>query len=220
MSTLKHKFRQIKKLPTWIYFLPAMLMRIFFKIFYRVELIDKFNVCARPERLVVLIWHNRLLFLPLAFPYSLRKNAFAMVSASRDGQYLTDFLSHFSVRTLRGSSSRKGMNALLGAVRVIEDNKYVVITPDGPRGPKYKLKNGPVMLASHTGAKIVPVVINSSKCWQLKSWDKFQIPKPGAKLTLIIGEPIEIPADLTAEQLQEFRQKAESELLKITVDPA
>lgn len=220
MSTLKHKFRQIKKLPTWIYFFPALLMRVFFKLFYRFELIDPTNLCEKPERLVVLIWHNRLLFLPLAFPYNLRKNAFAMVSASRDGQYLSDFLKYFSVRTLRGSSSRKGMNALLGAARVIEDNKYVVITPDGPRGPKYKLKNGPVMLASRTGAKIVPMVINSSKCWHLKSWDKFQIPKPGAKLTLVIGEPMTVPPDLSAEQLQEFTRKAENELLKITVDPS
>ena len=76
------------------------------------------------------------------------------------------------------------------------------------------------MLASRTGAKIVPVAINSSRCWQLKSWDRFQIPKPWAKLTLIIGEPIEIPAALTPEQLQEYRFKAENELLKITVDPS
>lgn len=220
MSTLKHKFRQIKKLPAWIYFLPALLIRTFFKLFYRVQLIDPANVCSNPERMVVVIWHNRLIFLPLAFPYALRKNTFAMVSASRDGQYLSDFLSHFSVRTLRGSSSRKGMNALLGAVRVLEDNKTVVITPDGPRGPKYKLKNGPIMLASRTGARIVPLAINASKCWKLKSWDNFQIPKPGAKLTVIIGEPITVPPGLTPEQLQAFKEKAESELIKITVDPA
>ncbi|MBR2345119.1 MAG: lysophospholipid acyltransferase family protein [Lentisphaeria bacterium] len=218
-NKLKHGFRQIKKFPTWIYFFPALLMRVVFKIFFRVEIIDPNQICENPRGVIGLVWHNRLLFLPTAFPARLRKHTFAMVSASRDGQYLSDFLKHFSIRTLRGSSSRKGANALLGAINAIDNKCNVIITPDGPRGPKYRIKKGAVMMASKTGAPLVPVTINSSKCWQLKSWDNFQIPKPGAKLTLIIGDPINVPQNINDSTLEDLRIKIEQALLAITSDP-
>ncbi len=218
-NKLKHGFRQIKKFPTWIYFFPALLMRVVFKIFFRVEIIDPNQICENPRGVIGLVWHNRLLFLPTAFPARLRKHTFAMVSASRDGQYLSDFLKHFSIRTLRGSSSRKGANALLGAINAIDNKCNVIITPDGPRGPKYRIKKGAVMMASKTGAPLVPVTINSSKCWQLKSWDNFQIPKPGAKLTLIIGDPINVPQNINDSTLEDLRIKVEQALLAITSDP-
>ena len=218
-NKLKHGFRQIKKFPTWIYFFPALLMRVVFKIFFRVEIIDPNQICENPRGVIGLVWHNRLLFLPTAFPARLRKHTFAMVSASRDGQYLSDFLKHFSIRTLRGSSSRKGANALLGAINAIDNKCNVIITPDGPRGPKYRIKKGAVMMASKTSAPLVPVTINSSKCWQLKSWDNFQIPKPGAKLTLIIGDPINVPQNINDSTLEDLRIKVEQALLAITSDP-
>ena len=218
-NKLKHGFRQIKKFPTWIYFFPALLMRVVFKIFFRVEIIDPNQICKNPRGVIGLVWHNRLLFLPTAFPARLRQHTFAMVSASRDGQYLSDFLKHFSIRTLRGSSSRKGANALLGAINAIDNKCNVIITPDGPRGPKYRIKKGAVMMASKTGAPLVPVTINSSKCWQLKSWDNFQIPKPGAKLTLIIGDPINVPQNINDSTLEDLRIKVEQALLAITSDP-
>lgn len=217
--SLKQRWRNIKKLPGWIYFFPAVLLRLLLKTFYRVKLADPYNLCDDPRRLVCMAWHNRLLFLPALFPARLRKRCFAVVSASRDGQYLSDFLKYFSVRTLRGSSRRGGANALLGAINAIQKDSVVFFTPDGPRGPIYKIKKGPVMLASKTQSKIVPLAINASKCWHLKSWDKFQIPKPGATLTLIIGEPMDIPPDLTPEELENMRIKAEKALLDITCDP-
>ena len=218
--SLKQRFRQIKKLPTWIYFFPALLMRVIFKLFYRFELVDPLHICDDPKKTIGMIWHNRLLFLPMVFPPKLRATGYAVVSASRDGQYLTDFLKHFSVRTLRGSSSRKGANALLGAVHAMENGENIIITPDGPRGPKYQIKNGPVMMASLTGGRLVPFCVNASRCWELKSWDNFQIPKPWSKLTMVVGDPIEIPPNLDAEELESYRVKAEAALRAITVDPA
>ena len=218
--SLKERFRQIKKLPTWIYFFPALLMRAVFKLCYRFELVDPHRICDDPKKTIGMIWHNRLLFLPMVFPPKLRATGYAVVSASRDGQYLTDFLKHFSLRTLRGASSRKGANALLGAVRAMENGENIIITPDGPRGPKYRIKGGPVMMASLTGGSLVPFCVNASKCWQLKSWDNFQIPKPGAKLTMVVGDPIEVPPNLSEEELEAYRVNAEAALLAITVDPA
>ena len=100
-----------------------------------------------------------------------------------------------------------------------KEGKNVCFTPDGPRGPKYQMKLGPVHLASLTGARILPLSINFSSCWELKSWDNFQIPKPFSKITLIMGDTIPIPPNLDAKQLEEQRQKVQDILMSITKDP-
>ena len=219
MGSLKHKFRQIKKLPVWIYWFPATLMKLSFKLLYRFELVDPYNLTKDPQKLVCITWHNRLLFICMAFPKHAMHNTSAVISASRDGQYLADFMKFFGVEALRGSSSRKGANAMLGAIHQIESGRNVVFTPDGPRGPKYQIKNGPVAVASKTGALLVPFVLNSSRCWKLKSWDEFQIPKPFSKLTMVVGKPIAVPPDLDAEGLEKYRLLAEDALKEITCDP-
>ena len=218
MNALTNKFRQIKKLPDWIFWFPAVLMKLCFKLLYRFEIIDPNHLSEDPKRIIGITWHNRLIFICTAFPRRLRVNAAAVISASRDGQYLADFLKFFEVATVRGSSSRKGANAMLGAIRHIEEGHTVIMTPDGPRGPKYMLKTGPVAVASKTGGIVVPFVINASRYWQLKSWDGFQIPKPFAKLTLVIGDAISVPPGLTEAQLEPYRKQAEEALRALTVD--
>ena len=218
MSTLKKKFRNIKKLPDWIYFLPALLVKIIFRCFFRFELVDKYDAVNKARGYIGLAWHNRLLFFAPSMPRKIRECTMAVVSASRDGQYVTDFIKQFGIGSLRGSSSKRGANALLGAMHAISEKKNVVFTPDGPRGPKYTLKPGPIKLASKTGAPIVPISINASRYWAIRSWDGFQIPKPWAKLTMIIGEPIQVPADLDAEGLETWRKTVEAALNAITVD--
>ncbi len=219
MGRIKQKFRQVKKLPTWIFWFPAVLMKISFKLFFRYRIIDPHQILKNPRRLIGITWHNRLMYLCPALPKNVLRNTSAVISASRDGQYLADFISFFGSKALRGSSSRKGANALLGAIKAIESDRNVAFTPDGPRGPMYKIKSGPIMLASKTGGVIVPFVLNSSRCWKLKSWDAFQIPKPFSSITMILGEPINVPPDADEETLEHFRVKAENALLAITRDP-
>ena len=183
MGKFKEKFRQIKKLPDWFFFLPAVLLKLWFKLFYRFELQDPQGHTQKDVRgAIAVAWHNRLLFFAPALPRRLRVHTTAVVSASRDGQYVADFIRYFGLEALRGSSSRRGANALLGAVHAIQQGKNVAFTPDGPRGPRYTMKPGPVMLASRTGAPIFPVSINASKCKSLRGWDGFQIPRPFCKL--------------------------------------
>jgi len=219
MLSLRQKFRKIKKLPDWIFHLPAMLLRIWFRLFHRFTLQDPHNMTEKARGVIGLAWHNRLLFFAAAFPKRLRVHTRAVVSASRDGQYVADFIKCFGIDALRGSSSKRGANALLGAIHSIGEKKNVVFTPDGPRGPRYTLKPGPILLASKTGAPIVPLAINASRCWQVKSWDRFQIPKPWSKLTLIIGEPIYIPADLDSDGIEYWRQIVENAMRELNVDP-
>ena len=218
MPGLKYKFRKVKKLPDWLFAIPAALIKILFKCCYRFEIIDPDNVANTARGVIALAWHNRLLFFAPALPGKARENTLAVVSPSRDGQYVSDFLRYFKVGTLRGSSNKKGANALLGAIHAIKENKNVAFTPDGPRGPKYKLKPGPVILASKTGVPIYPLAINASRYWSVKSWDAFQIPKPGAKLTLIIGDPIHVPANLDEAGLEKWRQIVENAMNEINRD--
>lgn len=218
MGTLKKKFREIKKFPDWVFFLPAMLSKIILRCFFRFELIDKHDAVNNARGVIGVAWHNRLLFFAPAVPKPIRKCTVAVVSASRDGQYIADFLKQLGIGSLRGSSSRRGANALLGAIHAINEKKNVAFTPDGPRGPRYVLKPGPIILASKTGAPVMPVAINASRYWQIKSWDGFQIPKPGAKLTMIIGETISVPPDLDAEGIEKWRKIVEDALNSITVD--
>jgi lysophospholipid acyltransferase (LPLAT)-like uncharacterized protein len=219
MGVLKKKFRSVKKLPDWIFVLPALLMKLIFKCFFRFELIDKDGSVERARGYIGMAWHNRLLFFAPAFPRRIRKRSVAVVSASRDGQYIADFAAQFGVQSVRGSSSRGGAAAQLGAVQACREKKNVVFTPDGPRGPKYVIKRGPIQLASKMGKKIVPVLINSSACWSLKSWDGFQIPKPFSTLTIVIGDPIEIPPELDTGGIETYRKRVEEAVLAITCDP-
>lgn len=121
----------------------------------------------------------------------------AVVSASRDGQYIADFISTLGIASLRGSSSKRGLHAQLAAIRAMRDGYHVSFTPDGPRGPRYQMKNGPIQLASLSGRKIIPISLNASRYWSVRSWDRFQIPKPFSRITLELGEAIEIPPTST-----------------------
>ncbi len=219
MNILKQKFRSIKKFPTWIYWLPARLMQLSLHTLYRCEMIDPENRAENARGMVGVCWHNRLFFFAAAFPASVRKRTCAVVSASRDGQYIADFISILGLRSLRGSSSRGGARAQHQAVNALRAGLNVCFTPDGPRGPKYKMKNGPIQLASLMQTQILPLSINYSSCWSVKSWDNFQIPKPFSKVQVIVGTPVSVPADLSREEMEIYRQKAEDALMAITLDP-
>ena len=218
--SFKNRFRQIKKLPDWIYWFPARLMQLIFHVLYRFERVDPLNLCRDPHCYICVTWHNRLMFYPVVYPKHLRIRAKAVVSSSRDGQYVADFIRQFGVESLRGSSSKRGAMAQLAAIEKIREEKSCIIfTPDGPRGPRYRMKTGPIHLASVTGGEIVPVSINYSSCWSIRSWDGFQIPKPFSKITLLIGSPIAVPPHLDAEGIEHYRQLVEDELMKLTIDP-
>ena len=218
MGIFKTKFRQIKKFPTWIFWLPARLMQASLFLFYRVRLHDPNGWLSGDDQMIGIAWHNRLFFFAPIMPKRHLVRTVAVVSASRDGQYIADLIHYFGLRAARGSSSRKGVHALREAIEAIEAGCHVALTPDGPRGPRYRMKPGPVLLASHCGKPIVPVSINASSYWSINSWDGFQIPKPGARLDLVFGDGIVVPPDLDAAAVEEYRAKVEAALMAITQD--
>ena len=114
-----------------------------------------------PKAVVALIWHNRMLGLTTAFSrhYPARKGALVLTSASRDGAYLAEFVRNFGVGSVRGSTSRRGSAALLDMVRKLSEGYDVCITPDGPRGPRYSLGPGAVLLAQLCKVPLMPLLI-------------------------------------------------------------
>ena len=138
---------------------------------------------------VFLLWHEVL--LPLLWHH--RNTGVALVvSEARDGQYLADLAASLGYRTVRGSSTRGGARALLGAVRELQAAGAVAFTPDGPRGPRRELKPGVVAAAQRGGGVIVPVHAEADRAWRLHSWDRFMIPKPFARVRITYGRPFEV----------------------------
>ena len=203
MNKFNKRFKEIKKMPTWFFF-PFALALKFSKLFLlRTSVEDPFNsLQMRNVPVVTVSWHNRLLYFPAMMPKKYRVLTFALISPSRDGQYVSDLAIQFGVRSVRGSSYRKGARALKEAEQVINNKFNLSVTPDGPRGPKYKMSQGPIILASKTGCPILPLSVNASSYWEINSWDKFQIAKPGAKLQLIFGDLIKIPLIFQQKKLR------------------
>ena len=138
---------------------------------------------------VFLLWHEAL--LPLLWQH--RNQGIAIVvSEARDGQYLSDVALSLGYRTVRGSSTRGGARALLGAVRELQAAGAVAFTPDGPRGPRRELKPGVVAAAQRGGAVIVPIHAEADRAWRLHSWDRFMIPKPLAHVRITYGRPFAV----------------------------
>lgn len=218
MNFLTYRFRQIKKLPGWIFWLAAKLL-FGMRYLMRTEIIDDSNsIQSKNPPAIGILWHNRLLFFPTLFPPWEREHTIAVISASRDGEYIADLCHYLGVESVRGSTKSGAVKVQLGANRVVQAGKYIVYTPDGPRGPKYHMSPGPIRLASENGIRIVPIAVNYSSYWELKSWDNFQIPKPWAKITLHLGPYFNVPPNLSKEELKWWCQEAERRLMAVTVD--
>jgi lysophospholipid acyltransferase (LPLAT)-like uncharacterized protein len=138
---------------------------------------------------VFLLWHEAL--LPLLWQHR-RQSIAIVVSEARDGQYLADFAASLGYRAVRGSSTRGAARALLGAVRELQTGHAVAFTPDGPRGPRREMKPGVVAAAQRGGGIVVPLHARADRAWRLDSWDRFMIPKPGARVRVVYGRPFEV----------------------------
>jgi lysophospholipid acyltransferase (LPLAT)-like uncharacterized protein len=138
---------------------------------------------------VFLLWHEAL--LPLLWQH--RGQGIAIVvSEARDGQYLSELAGSLGYRAVRGSSTRGGARALLGAVRELKAGRSIAFTPDGPRGPRRELKPGVIAAAQRGGGVIVPIHAEADRAWRLHSWDRFMIPQPLARVLITYGRPFEV----------------------------
>jgi lysophospholipid acyltransferase (LPLAT)-like uncharacterized protein len=170
------------------------------------------------------IWHNRLALVVAVYDRFLRgrapdiAGAGALVSASKDGALLTGILQPMGVHVIRGSSSRRGPQALVELAHWARKGYDLAITPDGPRGPCYSIQDGIMSLAQVTGLPIVPGSFYLSSKISLKSWDRFQIPLPFARCDVTLGPPIFVPRDATDPQRDELKRQLQATMLSISRD--
>lgn len=184
----------------------------------RYEITDRAGVVRKPvtENFIGCLWHNRLLIFPFILRrFTPNRDGAALISASRDGDYLTYAIQLFRFGVVRGSSSRMGASALLQLSEVLSGGGDVVITPDGPRGPVYQLGPGLVFLAQKTGAAVLPMNLEYSSCWRLKNWDRFIIPRPFSRVRVIFGEPHRVPDTNTAEEFEAERLRLQDRMMSL-----
>ena len=159
------------------------------------------------KQVVISIWHNELLLQPFLYNYLKKEFKVAcMISEHFDGEVLTKFLNFFRFETIRGSSSRGGAKVLIQAIRKIRDGYDIAITPDGPRGPAFEIKNGIIAMAQKTETDIICFRYKASNYWQLKSWDKFIIPKPFSTIDFYVSERFNL-ADLNMKSAKNILNK-------------
>jgi lysophospholipid acyltransferase (LPLAT)-like uncharacterized protein len=164
---------------------------------------------ARPQLLWV-FWHNRLFVMAYMFEKVFRgRPGAALASASKDGAIIAAIMEKFGIRAIRGSSSRRGAVALVEMKRAIERGEITALTPDGPRGPCYRVSGGAIKLAQVTDGLVLPLHVRISSCWRLKSWDGFMIPKPFARVEITFGPAHRIAATASDEEFEAERLKLE-----------
>src|SRR5437016_2541419 len=169
------------------------------------------------------MWHNRLALTTKAYYGFARKSSHtaglaAMVSASKDGALLAAILECFKVQPVRGSSSRRGRQALLELTTWAERGFDLAITPDGPRGPCYVVQHGVTSLAQISGLPIIPVSFHLEWKLRFKSWDRFQVPLPFSRCEMILEKPFRVRREASESEREELRQNLERTLREISRD--
>ncbi|MBW2056097.1 MAG: lysophospholipid acyltransferase family protein [Deltaproteobacteria bacterium] len=167
------------------------------------------------EPVIMAFWHGRLLVVP----YLARKRRIAiMISRHRDGELINRAVRFFSIDSVRGSTTRGGIQALRGLIRALKRGSHVAITPDGPRGPRNRAQMGVIMLAAATGRPILPVTYGVSKGKTFKSWDRFLLPYPFCRGVLVWGEPIWVDPEEGQAGFEEKRKILEARLNEMTLE--
>lgn len=150
------------------------------------------------QRVILCFWHRRLLLTPLAYPWKryaaggAARGVAILSSDSKDGERSAATWRHFGIHAVRGTASEDGAKALVRMIRAVKEGWDFGITPDGPRGPRQKLKPGVVALARRTGAWVVPVCVAADRYRELNTWDRLPIPLPFATAVVRYGTPFQV----------------------------
>lgn len=177
-----------------------------------------FDLTNSGKPVVFAFWHDQIAYMPYAYIHVVKKqNLVSLISKSKDGRIVGNIIKKFGLKSAYGSTSRGGKEALREIIRLIkEDNIDGAITPDGPRGPKYKLQPGIITLAQTTGTPIVSISFNVKTKIRLNSWDGFIVPLPFTYGYMAVGKPIYVPSDISEKQHKEFQKKLENKLISLS----
>lgn len=145
-----------------------------------------------------LFWHE---FLGVLCPIWAHNNLTLLISQHRDGEWINQVAVALGYKTARGSTTRGGTAALRQLVQSARENP-IVVTPDGPRGPRRQMSQGAAYLGAKLQIPIIPVGVGVGSCWRLKTWDQAPIPKPFGKVRVLFGPKLWFPEVVSREQLQ------------------
>jgi len=161
------------------------------------------------KSVIAAFWHYSLFYVF----YHLRKDSAAvLVSASRDGDYISRFAHHFNFTTIRGSRNRRGMRALKELCDSLEKGHHAGIVADGSQGPALIAQPGAIFLASRTGAVILPMAWSASRYITIRSWDHTVIPSPFSTVSFVYGEQMTVPTGVDADGIETHRIELERRL--------
>lgn len=182
---------------------------------FRVEDPDRILQQEERDPRIFVFWHNRILLMSYVYErFCARRKCLVLISRSRDGEFISQVARRFGLETARGSTSKGGVGAMLEMVRELgqKNARDIVITPDGPRGPRGKVQDGVLAVAAASGVSIIPATVHYSWKWELPSWDRFQIPLPGSICRLVIGPNILPPPSPDPNTFEEARRQLEEAL--------
>jgi len=166
-----------------------------------------FGQKAGPQ--IYCFWHQCVLPCTMYFR---RSQAVILISRSFDGELITRILRMFGFGAVRGSSSRSAREGLMGLKRIIECGRTAIFTADGPRGPIYQTKMGPIKLAQLTGAPIGAFYLLPERAWTMNSWDRFLVPKPFTRICVSWAQWTQVPGDTCPERFESRRQELNAAL--------
>ena len=189
----------------------------------RVKVAPGFQSLPPDLPIIYYTWHNRLALAIRMYRIVNRirkrhRRMATLVSASKDGGVLAEVLEKFDAQPVRGSTSRRGPQALKEMTTWLRRGLDLAVTPDGPRGPRYALQDGVISLAQVSGKPLVAVGCKIHWKIQLKSWDRFQIPLPFSRCECGISEPFYVPRRISEEEKQSLRRQLEKALNDICQD--
>jgi hypothetical protein len=193
----------------------AIVPRVVWALLWVVGLTWRFEVIAeegvepvlygqKPGPEIYCFWHQCVLPCTVYFRHA---RAVILISRSFDGELITRILRMFGYDAVRGSSSRGGREGLLGLKHILETGRTAIFTADGPLGPIYQTKMGPIKLAQMSGAPIGAFHLEPERAWTMRSWDHFLVPKPFTRIVVSWAQWTHVPADLPAGQLEPRREE-------------
>ncbi len=161
------------------------------------------------ERFIYCVWHDSVVIPTFGGKHHC---AAALTSLHTDGSFVAHVCRRVGMSTIQGSTNRISPGALRKLLRATEE-KHLVVTPDGPRGPRRQMSVGIAYLASRTGRAVAPTAYACSRCWRIPGkWTDLIIPKPFAKVSLVVGNPIKVPQDIDREELKQYAELIQAEM--------
>jgi len=205
-------FKKVKQrfLLSAISLLSGPILKLYFSTLRVKEIGTSFSDAkqASGENMIYTLWHENMM-VPLFT--NRKKKIHVLVSQHYDGEIIARILHSFGFRTVRGSSTRGGSEALLKLQDILKEGEHsIAITPDGPRGPRRKTKFGVIKLASLTGKSILPLSVAVSRSKRLKSWDKFLLVLPFSRCIVVYTEPYKIPNNINDSEIKRFSEGLEN----------